>query len=72
MLFTMLLSLVGVAVRQRLEHPDDPDVELLASEMILRMLGVAQRTATELPRLVLSKYSNEGQPLRREKPRSLV
>jgi len=55
-LFTMLLSVVGVALRQRLENPNGRDVEIMASEIILRMLGVAPREARRLPIQVLAKH----------------
>ena len=48
-LFTMLLSVVAVSLRQRLERPEDQDIELLASSMILRMLGVSPKEAAKLP-----------------------
>lgn len=55
-LFTMLLSVVAVSLRQRLERPNDQDIELLASSMILRMLGVLPKEAAKLPLKVRNKY----------------
>lgn len=55
-LFTMLLSVVGVALRQRLENPNGRNVEMMASEIILRMLGVAPAEARRLPNQVMVKH----------------
>jgi AcrR family transcriptional regulator len=57
LLFTSLLAVVGIALRTRLENPDSPDIERSAAEMVLRMLGVSDRWARELPEKVIIKYS---------------
>jgi AcrR family transcriptional regulator len=55
-LFTMLLSVVAVSLRQHLERVDDQKIELSASSMILRMLGVPPKQATNLSLKMRKKY----------------
>lgn len=55
-IFTMLLSVVAVTLRQRLERPNDPDVESLGAAMILRMLGLPPNVADCLPLETWKKY----------------
>jgi AcrR family transcriptional regulator len=57
MLFTCLLAVVGVAVRERLERPNAPDIEAKAAEFNLRMLGVAPEVARRLPSEVVTRHS---------------
>lgn len=57
MLFTCLLAVVGVAVRERLERPAAPDIEAKAAEFILKMLGIPPDRARDLPIEVAHRYS---------------
>jgi AcrR family transcriptional regulator len=57
--FTMLMSVVGVSLRQRLTIPTEQNVEVLASEMILRMLGVSSNEAAAISKRMQDKYLNQ-------------
>ena len=62
LLFTSLLAVVGVAVRERLEYPDAPGVERNAAELVLKMLGVSPAKARRLPDEVIERYSESRPP----------
>ncbi|MDF2116828.1 TetR family transcriptional regulator [Roseiarcaceae bacterium H3SJ34-1] len=47
-LFTSLLAVVGVAVRERLRHPRAPAVERRAAELVLGMLGMPPADASSI------------------------
>ncbi len=69
-LFTMLLSVVGVALRQRLERPADSDVAMLTSAIILRMLGVSPKEASKISKQVLKNYLSDVDALKKKKLRT--
>lgn len=58
LLLTSLLAIVGTALRERLENPNDDKSEGAAAEMILRVLGVSPKLARALPGRVLSKFGD--------------
>jgi AcrR family transcriptional regulator len=55
-LFASLLSVVSVALRERLQHPKAPDIEVRAAQFVLRMLGVSAAEALKLTKLVRERH----------------
>lgn len=56
LLFDSLLSVVGTAVRTRLQSPEDDMIAPRAADLILRMLGTPVETARTLPYLVMAQH----------------
>jgi AcrR family transcriptional regulator len=59
LMFASLLSVVGVALRERLQNPKAPDVEARAAQFVLRMLGISAAEATRLTALVKERHAHE-------------
>lgn len=55
-LFNGLLSVVGAAVRARLENPDNRSITSQAAELVLLMLATPRDQARTLPDEVIRKY----------------
>lgn len=58
LLFTGMLSVVGAALRLRLENPSEPDIERQAAVLVLMMLGLDRAVATGLIARVNDKDRN--------------
>jgi AcrR family transcriptional regulator len=67
LLFASLLSVVSVALRERLRHPKAPDVEGRAAQFVLRMLGVPAAEASRLTKLVQERHARQPPPVHRRR-----
>ena len=67
LLFASLLSVVSVALRERLRHPKAPDVEGRAAQFVLRMLGVPAGEASRLTKLVQERHARQPPPVHRRR-----
>jgi len=59
LMFASLLSVVSVALRERLQHPKAPDVEGQAAQFVLRMLGIPAAEALRLTKLVQKRRESQ-------------
>jgi AcrR family transcriptional regulator len=59
LMFASLLSVVSVALRERLQHPKAPDVEGRAAQFVLRMLGIPVAEALRLTKLVQKRRESQ-------------
>jgi AcrR family transcriptional regulator len=66
LMFASLLSVVSVALRDRLQHPKAPDIEGRAAQFVLRMLGVSVAAALKKTEAVRKRpakpHRHERQP----------
>jgi AcrR family transcriptional regulator len=72
--FSMLLSIVGAGLKARLENAQMVGIEVLTSEYVLRMLGLAPEPAQALAsrsaaRIVMSKHEVRSSHGRRPQPK---
>jgi AcrR family transcriptional regulator len=67
LMFASLLSVVSVALRERLQHPKAPDVEGRAAQFVLRMLGVPAAEASRLTKLVQERHARQQPPVQRRR-----
>lgn len=56
LLFTSLLAVVAAALRARLEAPRRAGIEAEAATLVLRMLGLDERTARRLPEEIAARH----------------
>ncbi len=67
LMFASLLSVVSVALRERLQHPKAPDIEGRAAQFVLRLLGVPAAEASRLTKLVQERHARQQPPVHRRR-----
>jgi len=70
LLFASLLSVVSVALRERLQRPKAPDVERHAAQFVLRMLGIPAAEAVRLAKFVRESRGRQQVPLKQSNLRT--
>lgn len=71
LLFASLLSVVSVALRERLQHPKAPEVEGRAAQFVLRMLGVPAAAALKQTEAVRKRRAQRPRDERQPKVRTV-